>query len=132
MAESRKTRDRILIRDLRLRTIVGLNDWEREKRQEVVINITLHADLRPAGRSDQIGDSINYRSLTKAVIAHVEESSHYLVEAMAEKIAEIAIRDHGAPAAEVRVEKPGALRFADSVGVEIVRTREDFADSGSR
>ena len=122
--------DRILIRNLRLRTIIGLNDWEREKRQEVLINLTIHADLRAAGRSDQIGDSINYRSLTKAVIAHVEGSQHYLVEAMAEKIAELAVVAHRAPAVTVRVEKPGALRFADSVGVEIERRRDDFETDG--
>lgn len=118
--------DRILIRDLRLRTIIGLNDWEREKRQDVLINLTIHHDLRAAGASDDVADSLNYRTLAKEVIAYVEGSSHYLVEALAQQIARLAIVEHGAQRVVVRVEKPGALRFADSVGVEIERSREDL------
>jgi D-erythro-7,8-dihydroneopterin triphosphate epimerase len=120
--------DRILIKDLLLRGIIGLNDWEREKKQDILINITLFADLRAAGKSDDIADSLNYRTVTKAVISMVEEESEYqTVEALAAAIAKIAIA-HGAARVIVRVEKPGALRFAASVGVEIERTREDFAE----
>lgn len=119
-------RDRIIIRDLRLRGIVGINDWEREKRQDIVVNLTLFGDLRSAGASDRIEDTLNYRSLTKDVIAHVEGSSHYLVERLATELARICVVDHGADRARVRVEKPAALRFSDSVGVEIERRRSDF------
>jgi FolB domain-containing protein len=119
--------DRILIKDLLLRGIIGLNDWEREKKQDILINITLFADLRAAGKSDDIADSLNYRTVTKAVISLVEEESEYqTVEALATAIARIAV-EQGAPRVIVRVEKPGALRFAASVGVEIERTRKDFA-----
>lgn len=120
--------DRILVRDLRLRGIVGINDWERKKRQDIVINLTLFGDFRLAGSSDKIEDTLNYRSLTKDVIAHVEASSHYLVEALATELARICVVDHGAQRALVRVEKPAALRFADSVGIEIDRGREDFTE----
>lgn len=120
--------DRILVRDLRLRGIVGINDWERKKRQDIVINLTLFGDFRLAGSSDKIEDTLNYRSLTKDVIAHVEASSHYLVEALATELARICVVDHGAQRALVRVEKPAALRFADSVGIEIDRSREDFTE----
>lgn len=117
--------DRILIRDLLVRGIIGLNDWEREKEQDILINIELFVDARAAGVSDDVTDSLNYRTLTKAVIAHAESSKPYLVEALAHQVARIAI-EHGAARVRVRVEKPGALRFAGSVGVEVERTAVDF------
>ncbi len=118
--------DKILIKDLLLRGIIGLNDWEREKEQDILINMALFADMRTAGRSDRIEDTLNYRTITKAVIAYVEASAHVTVEALATQIARIAI-DGGAERVIVRVEKPGALRFARSVGVEIEREQADFA-----
>lgn len=118
--------DRIFVRDLRVRGIIGLNDWEREKQQDILINLTLGVDCRAAGASDDVADSLNYRTLTKAVIAYAETSAHYLVEALASGIARICTVDFGADRAVVRVEKPGALRFADSVGVEITRRPADF------
>ncbi len=118
--------DRILICDLMVRGIIGLNDWEREKKQDVLINLTLHTDCRAAGASESVDDALNYRTLTKAVIAYTESSQHFLVEALAHGIARICVVDFGAELAEVRVEKPGALRFAESVGVEVHRRRSDF------
>ncbi|MGH7539787.1 MAG: dihydroneopterin aldolase [Gemmatimonadota bacterium] len=118
--------DRIVIRDLLVRGIVGLNDWEREKRQDILINLEVFVDARAAGRSDDVDDSINYRTLVKDIIAYVEGSSHYLVEALATEIARIAVRAHGADRVRVRVEKPGALRFARSVGIAIERGGDDF------
>lgn len=119
--------DRIEIHDLLLRCIVGINPEERVKKQDVIINLTLYGDMRQAGRSDDIVDAINYKSLTKRVIDHVEESSYFLVEKLAHSIAEIAIREFGVQRAVVSVEKPGALRFARSVGVVIERAPADFA-----
>ena len=118
--------DRIIVKDLLVRGIVGLNDWEREKKQDILINLELGLDARSAGRSDNVEDSINYRTLTKQVIGYVEGASHFLVEALATEIARIAVCDHGAATVKVRVEKPGALRFATSVGVEIERSSADF------
>ena len=118
--------DKILIRDLLVRGIIGLNDWEREKKQDILINLILDVDVRAAAVSDDIEDALNYRSLTKAIVAHVESSARFLVEALASDIARIAIVEFGADRATVRVEKPGALRFAQSVGVEIERCRTDF------
>lgn len=118
--------DRIEIHDLLLRCIVGINPEERVKKQDVIINLTLYGDLRQAGVSDDIQDAINYKSLTKRIIDHVEGSSYFLVEKLAHSIAEIAIREFGVQRAVVSVEKPGALRFARSVGVVIERTTADF------
>jgi FolB domain-containing protein len=118
--------DKIIIKDLLLRGIVGLNDWEREKTQDILINLTLFTDTRAAGESDNPDDILNYRTVTKAIINYVESSSHYLVEALAAAIARLCVVDYGADRVIVRVEKPGALRFSSSVGVEIERERADF------
>jgi dihydroneopterin aldolase/D-erythro-7,8-dihydroneopterin triphosphate epimerase len=117
--------DQIKIQDLLLRTIIGINEEERRNRQDVLINITLDADMRPAGQSDDIADAVNYRTITKRVIQLVENSQFYLVEKMAAEIADICLRDPRVERAQVSVEKPGALRFARSVGVTIERGRDD-------
>ena len=116
--------DKVLIKDLLLRTIIGINDEERRARQDVLINITLEADTRAAGVSDDIEDAVNYRTIAKRVIQKVEGSSFYLVEKLAAEIAVICLDDRRVQRARVRVEKPGALRFARSVGVEIERSRK--------
>ena len=118
--------DRIIIRDLLVRTIIGINDWEREHPQDVVINIDLDFDTRKAAASDDVDDTLNYRTLTKRVLELAEGSSFLLVEKLAAEIARIALIEFAASKVQVRVEKPGALRFARSVGVEIVRTAADF------
>lgn len=117
--------DRIHIRDLRARCIVGTNPDERVNPQDVVINLTIHADLRPAGASDDIADTVDYRAVKKDVLAMVEASSYQLIERLAERIAEVCLAHRGVRQVGVLLEKPGALRFARTVGVEIVRTRVD-------
>ena len=120
------TLDKILIKDLLLRCIIGINDWERENKQDVLINLVLFTDLKKSGGKDNPYDILNYRSVTKAVIQHVEASNYQLVEALATAVARICCVDFGVPKVIVRVEKPGALRFARSVGVEIEREPADF------
>jgi D-erythro-7,8-dihydroneopterin triphosphate epimerase len=117
--------DRIEIRDLLLRCIVGINESERQNKQDVLINIVLWADTRPAARSDNIDDAVNYRTVTKQIIEHVEASEYFLVERLVERIANICLRDERVQQVQVTLEKPGALRFARSVGVTITRTRTD-------
>ena len=111
--------DQIQIKDLLLRTIIGINDEERRNRQDVLINMTLFADTRAAGVSDDIADSVNYKTITKRVIALVENSSFYLVEKMVAEIADLCLENPQVERVRVSVEKPGALRFARSVGVTI-------------
>lgn len=118
--------DKIIIKDLLLRGIIGINEWERENKQDILINLTLFTDLRPAGITDSADDILNYRTITKAIIMHVEQSSYFTVEALAAAVARICVVEHNAERAIVRIEKPGALRFAASVGVEIERERADF------
>jgi FolB domain-containing protein len=119
-------RDKIQIKDLLLRAIIGINDEERRNKQDVLINMVLYADMRVAGASDEIEDAVNYRTITKRVIKLVEGSRFYLVEKMAAEIAAICLEDPRVERAIVRVEKPGALRFARSVGVEVERSRADL------
>jgi FolB domain-containing protein len=116
--------DRIEIKDLLVRGILGVNDWERQQEQDILINLTLYADLSLAGASDLLEDTVNYRTLTKQVIAHVQTSQRYTVEALAEDIARISLEQPRVRRVRVRVEKPGALRFARSVGVVIERSAE--------
>lgn len=115
--------DRIHIRELHARCIVGIFPHEREVRQDVFLNITLEADLKKACRSDRIEDTVDYKGLKRAILEMVEQSEFYLIERLAEAVAEICL---GHPAVErvtVSVDKPGALRFARSVAVEIQRSR---------
>jgi FolB domain-containing protein len=115
--------DRILISDLAVRCIIGMNEWERQKRQDVVINLAISADLRKAGKSDRFEDTVDYASIKKRIVSMAEQSQFYLLEAMAEAIAEICLDNPGVTEVQVRVDKPGALRFARSVAVEITRER---------
>jgi len=119
------TEDSIIICDLLARGVLGVNDWEREQPQDILINLTLLADLRRAASSDDIADTVNYRTITKQILAHVESSRRYTVEALAGDIARLCLEQAGVMRVRVRVEKPGALRFARSVGVEIERERSD-------
>jgi FolB domain-containing protein len=119
--------DIIEIDNLRLRCVIGFSPHERKDRQDVVIGLRLGTDIRAAGRSDNPDDAFNYRTVTKAIIQHVEQSEYYLVEKLATEIARICVVDFHAPYVQVRVHKPGALRFADSVGVVIERRPDDFA-----
>ena len=118
--------DRIMIRDLLVRGIVGIKPDERVNRQDILINVVLWADTRPAAASDSIDDTINYRTITKAMVAHIEQGEPMLVERLAAELAAVCFgADPRIEEAEVSVEKPGALRFAGSVGVTIRRTRSE-------
>lgn len=118
--------DRIFIRDLLVRCIVGIYPDERREKQDVIVNITLHTDLREAGRSDNIEDTVNYKTIKKEVLAMVQQSEYLLLEKLADQIVQIAFKDARVEAVDVSIDKPGALRFARSVAVEISRTRADF------
>lgn len=115
--------DRIRICDLRTRCILGINPDERREKQDVVINLVIHADLGKAGKSDRLEDTVDYRALKKRVLVMAESSQYYLEEALADAIAELCLEDLAVQQVEVRVDKPYALRFARSVAVEITRGR---------
>ena len=115
--------DKILIKDLLLRCVIGVNEVERKEKQDVVINITLWCDLTKAAETDNIERAIDYRAINKNIIGLVEGSSFFLVETLADKIVQTCLAVVGVEQVKVVVEKPGALRFARSVGVELLRRR---------
>ena len=117
--------DRVFIRDLLLRAIIGINEEERVKRQDVVLNLELETDTRPAAASDSIDDAVNYRDIAKQTIELVEASQFFLVERLAEEVARVCLADQRVRRVRVTVEKPTAVRFARSVGVSIERGRDD-------
>lgn len=119
--------DQIVIQNLRLRCFIGFSPHELRDKQDVVISMTLFTDLRRVGQSDNPDDVLNYRTVNKAVIAHVEDSSYKTIEALADGIARVAVLQGGVPHLRVEVYKPGALRFTDTVGVIIERTAKDYS-----
>jgi FolB domain-containing protein len=125
--------DLIEIDGLLLRCVIGCRDEERRDRSDVVIDLAIGTDARPAGDSDDLADAWDYRTAAKAVIAEVETSACFTVEALAAMVARVLVTGCQAPYARVRVRKPGALRFAGSAGVVIERTSQDFpaAEDGS-
>ena len=118
--------DQVFITDLTARGIIGINDWERKNPQEIRINIVLFTDIRKAGVSDDIADCVNYRTVAKKVQAHAETAARWTVEALATDLSRLCLQEPGVQKVRVRVEKPGAVRFSGSVGVEIERSLEDF------
>jgi len=115
--------DRIHIRSLLLRCIIGVRDWERTERQNVVLDITLHADLRTPCQTDNFADTVDYVTIKKRIIERVESSSFQLLERLAEVVAEACLEDPRVQRVDVCAAKPGALRFAKTVAVEITRQR---------
>ncbi|MBT5218296.1 MAG: dihydroneopterin aldolase [Woeseia sp.] len=116
--------DTIFLRDMRVETVVGIWDWERKIRQIVSIDLELGADIRRAAASDSIEDTLNYKSVAKRVQQFVGDSSYQLVETMAEEIARTILAEFEVPWVQVRVNKPGAIRGAQGVGVQIRRHKE--------
>jgi len=115
--------DKLLIKDLRARCVLGISDEERREKQEVVINLALGAELHLPGRTDRFEDTIDYRALKKRVLEAVENSQFRLVEALAQAIADLCLEYPMVQQVTVEVEKPSALRFARSVAAEITRIR---------
>ncbi|MGE0267183.1 MAG: dihydroneopterin aldolase [Candidatus Omnitrophota bacterium] len=113
----------IHIENLRLRTIIGANDWERDHKQDVVINIRLHFDPKKSIDSDKLQDTVDYKKITKKVIQKVEQSNFYLIEKLADTVLTIIMDDPLIQEATVKVDKPFALRFADSVSIELTQKR---------
>ena len=115
--------DRILIKDLMLRCILGLSEEERREKQDVLINLILWTDLKAAAASDRIEDTVDYAALKKRIITLIEGSQFHLAETLADRIAVLCLEQSAVQQVQVTLEKPTALRFAHSVGVEIIRSR---------
>ena len=107
----------INIENLRLRTIIGIYDWEKENKQDVIINISIEFDGSAAGKSDSIEDTVDYKTITKKIINYVEDGKFNLIEKMVTGIGEIVMEDKRVILSTITADKPGALRFTDSVSV---------------
>ncbi len=114
---------RIHISNLRLRTFIGFNPEERSKQQDVVVNAEIHYRADPAFSSDDQQDALNYKLITKRMIRHVESGRFQLLEKLTADLLAIAAESDRVSFAEVRVDKPHALRFADSVSVTLSADR---------
>jgi len=113
--------DIVFIRELRIETIIGIFEWERRIKQPVILDIEMGADVRRAAASDDIKDTLDYKSVAKRLIAFVGDSQFQLVETLAERCAEIILQEYAVPWLRLRVNKIGALRGARDVGVVIER-----------
>ena len=113
--------DKILIQNMRVQSILGVNDWERTTLREIVINITLFTDTSRGAQSDDIGNCVDYAQVAKEIRTLVEGARRFTIEALAEDIASLCLSRPGVKKAAVRVEKPHAVTGAESVGVEIER-----------
>ena len=114
----------IRIKNLRLRTITGINDWERKDLQDVVVNVEIAYDGSAAVESDDIDDSIDYKAITKRIIQEVEPSRFQLLDKLSGHILAILMEDERVQRATVEIDKPGALRFADSVSITCSAQRD--------
>ncbi|HNB41832.1 MAG TPA: dihydroneopterin aldolase [Anaerolineales bacterium] len=117
--------DKVFIKDLLVRGIIGIREWEREKEQDILINVTVYTDTLRAAETDDIEDCVDYSALAKKIQSHAETAKRLTVEALANDLAKICLETPLVRKVVVRVEKPGAVRFAKSVGVEVERKRDE-------
>ena len=113
--------DIIYLNDLRIDTVIGVNDWERRIKQTVVLDVELGTDTRRAAAGDRIEDTVDYKAVAKRLIAFVGDSKFFLVETLAERIAGILMDEFKAPWCRLRLNKQGAVRYVRDVGVIIER-----------
>jgi len=109
----------ICITDLQLRAVIGIFDWERKAKQDVLINVEFDYDATQAIATDTIEASVDYKEITKKIIEHVETSDYMLLEKLTDRVLKIVMENPRVTRAAVRIDKPGAIRFAKSVSVEL-------------
>lgn len=116
---------RIHIKNLRLRTFVGFNPEEQAKKQDVIINVELFYDARAAARSDDVTEALDYKTITKRIIARVEDRHFLLLEKLVHEVLEMCMQHPAVREATVEIDKPHALRFADSVSLSMSARRKE-------
>jgi D-erythro-7,8-dihydroneopterin triphosphate epimerase len=120
-----KTNATIRITNLTLQAIIGCNEWERLKKQEIVINISMEFDYRAAAQSDNLTTTLDYRGIKKRIISEIDNSSFMLLEKLTDHVLNIVMSYEKVISATVRIDKPHALRFADSVSIEVSAQRKE-------
>lgn len=116
--------DIVYIHGLKIETVIGIYDWEREVKQVVSLDLEMATDIQRAAASEAIEDTLDYKAVSKRLIAFISESQFLLVEAMAEQVAAIVLNEFQVPWLRLRLSKPGAVRGAEDVGVIIERSRD--------
>lgn len=116
--------DQILVKDLLVRGVIGITERERSRPQDILINTVLFTDISRAAETDAIENCVDYSKIAKKLTAYAETANRQTVEALVNDLAKICLAEPGVLGVRIRVEKPGAVRFARSVGVEIERFRE--------
>ena len=116
--------DIVFIRDLEVKTVIGVFDWERKIRQRLVFNIELGTDIGAAAKSDALEDTLDYKAISHAIEEMADASSYNLVEALVEAIAQMIMKDFDVPWVSITLDKPGAVSCAKSVGVKIERGKK--------
>lgn len=119
--------DKIFLTALTTECIVGIWEWERRVKQRIVLDIEMATDIRRAASTDHIDDTLDYKKVSKRVLAFVGDSQFQLVETLTERIAQLLITEFNIPWVKIRLNKQGAIRGARDVGIEIERRREDYA-----
>lgn len=117
--------DKVFIEGLEVDCIIGIYDWERRVRQPVVLDLEMAFDNRRAAASDAIGDTLDYKRISRRLVEFVSASEFGLVETLAERCAAIVTDEFGVPWVRLRLSKPGAVRGARNVGVQIERGRSE-------
>lgn len=118
--------DKVIIKDLLAVGIIGVNEWERIHPQQIVINLTMYTDTHKAGKSDNIDDCVSYSTIGKKVLAHTETAARKTVEALAADLARLCLEDPRVKKVIVRIEKPRAVSYTGSVGIEIEREQGEY------
>lgn len=113
--------DQIQLKGLKVRCIIGIFDWERKKKQDVLLDLSFPTDVARAAREDRIEDALDYKKIAKTTIVFVEKSRFQLVETLAERLAQHLIQKFSLLQVRISVSKPGAIRGSQNVGVEILR-----------
>ena len=115
-------KDRVFIEDLRVETVIGIFDWEREIKQAVSLDLEMAFDIRRAAETDAISDTLDYKAVAKRLIGFIETSEFQLVESLAERCAAIVLKEFPVDWLRLRLSKPGAVRGSSAVGVIIERS----------
>ncbi len=119
--------DKVFIEGLQVDTLIGIYDWERRIRQPLVFDVEMAFDNRIPAATDAIGDTLNYKAVSKRIIAYVSESDFGLVETLAERVAALILEEFGVAHVRLKLSKPGAVRGAHAVGVIIERAAVTMA-----
>ncbi len=116
--------DKIFLEQLKVPCIIGIFDWERKKKQNILIDLKIPTSIKKAAKSDHIRDAVDYKKIAKRIIQFVSKSKFFLLETLTEELAATLLKEFRLKSITLRVSKPGAIRGSKNVGIEITRRRK--------